>query len=717
MANKKVVVAEKHEDQENSPVRNTGHDYLRFVNTNYFNEEARRFLRYGYYTDAPVGTPDYYQYWQEQKDRCLNGYTVGGVRIPGRYYFFLNFCVLYARPFNFETGEEGVRKRMTFPRFLDHQYYLAHEIEKVLKEGPYEFDDDYERTGMIIAKARRKGITYFNGGALITYNYNFFADSQNFIGAYEKGHYKVTLDSVHNNVNFLNKSTFWKKRRQNINQRDHFRASFMVTDENGVRYEDGYKSEVKALSFKDNPFKSIGEGASLFCFEEAGRFPDLLTTYRITEPLWRDGSLYTGSPIIWGTSGDLEKGALDFATMFYDPESYGLKSYENIYDDKITGNCGYFIDNMWYYPGKIAKRVFIDGKWVSKKYDLVDSVGNSNRELAEEAMDREREKAKEGDEVAYQNLITQRPKTPKEAFMRPSGSPFPAKELNDHEANLRANPKRWLGREGEKRGELIYDPTKEGYKFEIDWELAPIREYPLKSTSSRMGALTIWEMPPDNTPNNLFISAADPYDDDVSGTESLGSIFIMNRLTDRIVAEYTGRPRSAKEFYEVCRRLLLFYNATCLYESNKKGIFSYFEYHNCLHLLADTPKYLQDKSLVNYRVTGNDSKGVKMNNQNLIMHAASLYKQYLLEEAYQNDENDTKLLNLHTIKSVPLVQESIYWNYDEHKNGKRNFDRISAMFCLMIYRESLNSLHVEIEEEQKQELPSFFKNHPLFRDN
>ena len=38
-----------------------------------------------------VGTPLYIEFWDEQIDRCQNGYLTGGMNIPGRYYFFLNF--------------------------------------------------------------------------------------------------------------------------------------------------------------------------------------------------------------------------------------------------------------------------------------------------------------------------------------------------------------------------------------------------------------------------------------------------------------------------------------------------------------------------------------------------------------------------------------------------------------------------------------------------
>ena len=41
----------------------------------------------------------------------------------------------------------------------------------------------------------------------------------------------------------------------------------------------------------------------------------------------------------------MEGGTKDFAEMFYDPKSYGLAAYNNIYDENNVGDCGYFIDD------------------------------------------------------------------------------------------------------------------------------------------------------------------------------------------------------------------------------------------------------------------------------------------------------------------------------------------------------------------------------------
>ena len=84
-------------------------------------------------------------------------------------------------------------------------------------------------------------------------------------------------------------------------------------------------------------------------------------------------------------------------------------------------------------------------------------------------------------------------------------------------------------------------------------------------------------------------------DHDESFTNSLGSTFIFKRVrageawNDVIVAEYTGRPNTAEEYYENVRKLLIFYNARLLFENERKGIYPYFTKKHCDYLLADQP--------------------------------------------------------------------------------------------------------------------------------
>lgn len=703
-----TIVAEPWKGVPN-PIRNTNQPYLKFLNTNVFQEDGRNFLKNGYYTNAPFGSKDYNDYWDEQERRVLNGYTVGGVRVTGRHYFYLNFCLIKARPIDPNTGAEKIgenRKIITLPRFLDHNYYWFHEFEECAAEGPY---INNIKKGMIVAKSRRKGFTYQVTGGVYAYNFNFIPASMNILAAYEKGHYKVTLDGIHFSINHINRVTDWGKKQSKLTKRDHFRASFVMKNQyTGVEIEDGYMSEIQAVSFKDNPFKSIGESTDLMGFEEAGKFEHLLTAYTISEPTFRDGDIMTGIPLIWGTGGDMEKGTKDFADMYYNPEPYGLKSYENIYDENATGNCGWFIDDMWYYPGSVRKKYIIsENPLIEKVEDLpfVDNEGNSHRVLAEESLEKKRQIRRKGSRAAFNKFITQQPKTPAEAFLRVQGTMFDTVRASARLSHIMTNQKTYL--DSIWNAQLIVDPVLQKVKFEYDTKGIPLHDFPLKDTAMP-GVIEIYEMPLTNdvgeTPYGRYIAGIDPYDDDQSTTNSVGSILVLDLLTDRIVCHYKGRPE-ADTFFETCRRILKFYNALANYERNKKGLYGYLYNKGQLHMLCDEPEILRDKGISKANLIGNNSKGTYASTP-VILYGLQRAVQWMSDRAY-GEEEDSEVTNLDKIRSIGLLKEIIAWNPDD------NYDDISALVMLMIMREDRLQFKTRLARKQVADVTgdNFFGRH------
>ena len=692
-----------------NPIRNAEQPYLRFINSAVFQEEGRHFLRHGYYTNAPYGTKDYNDYWDIQEDRVLNGYTVGGIRVTGRHYFYLNFCLIKARPIDPHTGAEKAgenRKIITLPRFLDHNFYWFNEFERCAAEGPY---TNYPKQGMIVAKSRRKGFTYQVTGGVYGYNFNFVPASMNILAAYEKGHYKVTLDGIHFTINHVNRITDWGKKRDKSNKRDHFRASFVMKNpETGIEVEDGYMSEIQAVSFKDNPFKSIGESTDLMGFEEAGKFEHLLTAYTISEPTFRDGDIMTGIPLIWGTGGDMEGGTKDFAELFYNPEPYGLAAYENIYDENATGDCGWFIDDMWYYPGSVTKKYFInDGKTEkTETIPFVDKEGNSNRQEAEESLDTKREKRRKGSRSAYNKFITQQPKNPAEAFLRVQGTMFDTVRASARLSQIMTNRATFI--DSIWRANLLINPTNSTVEFEYNLTGIPLYDFPIKDNKQE-GVIEIFEQPVKNDQGEImqgrYIAAIDPYDDDESTTSSVGSILVLDLLTDRIVAHYKGRPATADAFFEICRRILKYFNATANYERNKKGLYGYLYNKGQLHLLIDEPEILKDKGISKANTFGNNSKGT-YGSTPVIIYGLQRAVQWMSATAY-GEEEGSEVTVLDKIRSIPLLNEIIAWNPND------NFDDISSLILLMIYREDRLQFKNHIHEKKVANVTTdpFFSRH------
>lgn len=177
----------------------------------------------------------------------------------------------------------------------------------------------------------------------------------------------------------------------------------------------------------------------------------------------------------------------------------------------------------------------------------------------------------------------------------------------------------------------------------------------------------------------------DPYDDDQSDTLSLGSIIVLDTFTDCIVCEYTGRPDFADDFYEKCRRILLFYNARANYENNKKGLFKYFSQTNSLYLLADTLDFLKERD-DSVKNLNNKSKG-SQSTEPIKRYARRCIADWLNKPTIIPNEDPEKesitIKHLTKIKGRALLLELMSWNSDG------NFDRHDALGMCMLYREDI----------------------------
>ena len=160
----------------------------------------------------------------------------------------------------------------------------------------------------------------------------------------------------------------------------------------------------------------------------------------------------------------------------------------------------------------------------------------------------------------------------------------------------------------------------------------------------------------------------------------------MDLWTDMIVAEYTGRPTFAEEFYEIGRKLCLFYNCRCMYEQNIMGMFSYFSSHNASYLLAETPEYLVQRNMISSIGYGNKAVGIRASTP-IINGAFKMIQTWLrkpvvvIETDAEGNHSEVTIPNLYRIKNRALLKELALWN----PNG--NFDRVMCLVQLILYRE------------------------------
>lgn len=658
----------------------------KIVNSNKFRQAAIKFMETGQYCQYPESTSEYFKYWDEERRRCIEGYTADdGDFISGYNYFYLNYCPIQRITNKTFTRADGTtyNKRINevnFPDFWDYDYYYFSAVQEAEEQGKH----------LCVLKSRRRGYS-FKGGSMACRNYYLIPNSKTFVYAANKQY--LTEDGILTKawdyMDFIDKNTAWGKKRS-VNTQMRKRAGFYIKDEYGNQIEMGYKSEITGVTLKDNPSSIRGKRANLIMFEEGGSMSELGAAWQIARPSVEVDGVAFAPMIIWGTGGDEDSKFATLKDMFYNPKGYNCLEFDNIWDEAATSTkCGFFVPQY--------TNMDIRDEHGTRLY--MDNDGNTLYKPAIEYILAERQKVIENatSNAAIDRYVAERPITPAEAMLEFNGNIFPKKELQEQLSLLRTNKKL---QNHKQVGDLVQQPDGT-----IKWVIkknGDITHYPLKQGEDPTGSIVIWEHPNKDASPGLYIAGIDSYDYDESSTTSLGSCFIYKRIqsieqySDIIVAEYTGRPKSAEEFYENVRKLLLYYNARAMYENQNKGIFVYFTNKHCDYLLADQPDIIND-IVSNSKV--NRKKGCHMNKQ-IKQWGWGLIKDWL------NDINADGKKNVYNIMSEPLLEELIA------ANDVVNVDRVMALTQVMIYREQL--YNVKVKEVKKENRNRVLFDGPIF---
>lgn len=658
----------------------------KIVNSNKFRQAAIKFMETGQYCQYPESTSEYFKYWDEERRRCIEGYTADdGDFISGYNYFYLNYCPIQRITNKTFTRADGTtyNKRINevnFPDFWDYDYYYFSAVQEAEEQGKH----------LCVLKSRRRGYS-FKGGSMACRNYYLIPNSKTFVYAANKQY--LTEDGILTKawdyMDFIDKNTAWGKKRS-VNTQMRKRAGFYIKDEYGNQIEMGYKSEITGVTLKDNPSSIRGKRANLIMFEEGGSMSELGAAWQIARPSVEVDGVAFAPMIIWGTGGDEDSKFATLKDMFYNPKGYNCLEFDNIWDEAATSTkCSFFVPQY--------TNMDIRDEHGTRLY--MDNDGNTLYKPAIEYILAERQKVIENatSNASIDRYVAERPITPAEAMLEFNGNIFPKKELQEQLSLLRTNKKL---QNHKQVGDLVQQPDGT-----IKWVIkknGDITHYPLKQGEDPTGSIVIWEHPNKDASPGLYIAGIDSYDYDESSTTSLGSCFIYKRIqsieqySDIIVAEYTGRPKSAEEFYENVRKLLLYYNARAMYENQNKGIFVYFTNKHCDYLLADQPDIIND-IVSNSKV--NRKKGCHMNKQ-IKQWGWGLIKDWL------NDINADGKKNLYNIMSEPLLEELIA------ANDVVNVDRVMSLTQVMIYREQL--YNVKVKEVKKENRNRVLFDGPIF---
>ena len=627
----------------------------------YFREKALYFekhARYTHLTPNPNPKSEYAEFWKDELRKWKDGVVreSDGEWIPGQLYFYWNYSPIWL----VETvgitkdGKKKGERRRKFPKPWLGDYLFYHYMEQGRVRGQH---------GKLL-KTRGVGFSFKMGSISPCNMYtlqgsgnpNFHLASEKTFLSGDKGIWGKVLDTL----DWIAETTPLPKMRL-VDDTRNMNVQLGFKDEYGTRK--GIMSSVFGISLKDNPEKARGIRGPLIHYEEDGLFPNLEKAWGVNRKAVEDGDVAFGYMLAGGTGGTEGASFEGSEKLFYNCSAYNIYGIPNVFDKGATGEslCGFF----W-------------GAYMNRNgcYEEVNGEPDVIKAMIEILKDRYIVKYNSSDPNAITQKKAEEPITPQEAVMRTEGTLFPVSDLKEYLESIAAKREQFLAEHYV--GELIRSASGK-VEWKLNSDVYPIRSY--DKDSNKTGGLEIFEMPKTNAEGEIargrYIAGIDPIDAD-TGT-SLFSMMVMDTFTDRIVAEYSGRPRLAEEAYEITLRVLEFYNAEANYESNLKGLFSYFDKKNALHRLADVPQILKDMDYVkSTNLYGNKAKGTHANKE-LNKWGRKLQADWMLSKAVGDD--DDPRLNLHRLRSLAYIEECIKWNSDG------NFDRVSAAGMLMILRE------------------------------
>ena len=669
-------------------------------NMDYFRPAAIHFQKHGCYTQLrpnPNPNSEYGKWIREEIRRSWYGYVrpSDGEWIPGDYYYYLNYCPIQLIK-KLPNGQSI--RTIDFPRVWDGQYLVQHYLYNARLHGHHASE----------LASRGKGKSYMGAGLLAK--------------RFKLGESENVRQKVMSAVTASDRKYIWGP-NQILNmfkyyidfqsQHTQFPRQLLTDSAQALMWESGFKDKetgvrkgtqnaVVGVTTGVNQDKLNGSRGVLYLIEEAGIFSNLNNLYQMIRPSVEDGKDVYGLIFMYGTAGDDMSDFTSLQEIMYNPDGYNMEKNENVWDKEGQGRK-YF---TFFYPAYLNRA------------NCMDEEGNSNvtKALLEICQDRYQVKYNSSDINAITKRISQYPITPQEAIIRAHATIFPITELNERLNQIDNNPNFY---DQTYVGDLVFNGNGE-VEFSPS-SAKPIRDFPTKDNKVT-GAIEIFDMPVKNSegkiPTGRYIAGADPYDDDVSNTMSLGTVFVMDTWTDTIVAEYTGRPTFANDYYEICRKLCLFYKASLMYENNKKGLFGYFSMMNCVYLLADTPEYLKAKQLIKETGYGNKAKGIGISGGGTLKgYGYERIQSWLMtpfttiEKDSEGKEFEVTLPNLYRLRNRALIKELILWN------PNINVDRIMALVQLILYREEKMILYNGNMSSSGQESGSDLANDPFFIQN
>lgn len=681
------------------------------VNTAQFSYTARDFKKQGdRYCLAPVGSREWIEWWTEEERRCQEGYTVGGLWIPGRHYHYLNFTPIMKVPDEvamkmYREGRSKVDNKISrttsdrifgFPRFyeVDYEWYNFKHI--AWNGGNFMGIHSPGAKHICCGKTRGAGFSYKEAQDGV-YNFTFIDGSISYYFAGIEQY--LTKDGILNKVqpmlDFTNDNCLeWKKNRQKKNTLLHQKASYL--DAMGV--ERGSMSEIIGIVV-DDPDKTRGKRGRKIVFEEAGSFKNLKKALNVSRGSIQDGDISVGQISVFGTGGEEGPDIEGLEDIFYDPQSFDMLAFPNVWEKGYEGtDCGYFV------PVWRTKSTFMDEEG---NVDVIGAI-NSEKKIRTQKKKAKDPKVLDGHKAEY-------PFKPSEMFKRLSRNMFDIAEVDaqirkvESQQSIQGMLRYGHLRRDEKLGVVLVPQPKDVAK--------PVEHYPHTDKDDLTGCVVIAARPykdhKGNTPEGLYQIVVDPYYKEES--EDLTSLFSISvwkqyNQIDPVdeglpIAWFDARPQQLETAYKTLFMLADMYNCTIQSEiaGGGQGIVDYARTTKQLHKLDYEPEMLHNKEYASAASLKNRSIFMNMPTEKKRMGLTYLANWHTAQRGATEDGKP--VLNIHRVYWLGLLREMKRYNPD------KNADRISgALLAMFMLKENAYKEEKRTDTTQQAE----FYNRPLF---
>jgi hypothetical protein len=519
------------------------------------------------YSEDP--SSEYNIYWEEQFNRCLNGYKPSGYRhIPGRLYFYLNFCKI-------KMADDKLGREI-----ISHPYYrdLEHEFSELIEDCKSKVDNKGKiiknAEGIIVPKARDKGFTYDTSLLIGLYEAIFYEGNEVGFGSGSPdemskiknilsfAHSELPPELQHMRVRANNDMWQFGYKSGEVNEKGKDSEKLIKGIRSILYFRDSFNTKIDAFNALRLSFGII---------DECGLVNRLKQIHIKNQACYQRGSFQFGVPIYGGTAKSFDSKDHDYEELWEASKDFNLRRF--------------FIPDTKAYHGFI--------NYETGKSDEVGALENILSQFYKPVM---------GDKQALARVQQEHPTEPSHCWRRKSGGLLPVEIIEDQLKFIKEH-KHYNIKTGElseiEIGRLEW--TK-GFGTGVEWisdSMGKIKRYAEPVIDEKSGEFMY---------KNLDVGGVDSYTkEDTITTDSLGSVHIYRRFVGlqmecmMPVIEYVERPthtivRFGKKltgkdiFYDNIWKLSVYYGSKMLVEDTDEQLFSRFNEWGATQCLALRPQ-------------------------------------------------------------------------------------------------------------------------------